>query len=171
MSMYLCILACRHLALSTNCIEKISSLSGLDNLRILSLGRNLIKKLENLDAVADTLEELWISYNQIGSLVSIHTRHTHIAFFIRRRACQQRLGCRGSWHVQAATGVVQLLAYRGQLARTHGSGHSCQTYRDQLVDMPAAAWPQGGQGGAGCNRCGTGGDVQGPARRHARTRK
>jgi dynein light chain 1 len=41
----------------------------MDSLRILSLGRNLIKKIENLDAVADTLEELWISYNQIQSLV------------------------------------------------------------------------------------------------------
>ncbi|GIL45615.1 hypothetical protein Vafri_2814 [Volvox africanus] len=62
--------ACKHLALSTNNIEKISSLSGMENLRILSLGRNLIKKIENLDAVADTLEELWISYNQIASLIS-----------------------------------------------------------------------------------------------------
>lgn len=63
--------ACKHLALSTNCIEKISSLSGMDNLKILSLGRNLIKKIENLDAVADTLEELWISYNQVASLNGI----------------------------------------------------------------------------------------------------
>ena len=59
----------RHLALSTNAIEKISSLSGMDNLKILSLGRNLIKKIENLDAVAETLEELWLSYNLISSLV------------------------------------------------------------------------------------------------------
>lgn len=63
--------ACKHLALSTNNIEKISSLSGMENLRTLSLGRNLIKKIENLDAVADTLEELWLSYNQIGSLAGI----------------------------------------------------------------------------------------------------
>ncbi len=41
----------------------------MENLRILSLGRNLIKKVENLEAVADTLEELWISYNSISSLV------------------------------------------------------------------------------------------------------
>ncbi len=108
----------RHLALSTNNIEKISSLSGMESLRILSLSRNLIKvqhavspaciccrpwhnrlaapgtaylawdyrfnahvcfsiarlldlqKIENLDAVADTLEELWISYNVIPGLVS-----------------------------------------------------------------------------------------------------
>ncbi|KAL2919937.1 hypothetical protein HK105_200003 [Polyrhizophydium stewartii] len=37
-------------------------------LRILSLGRNNIKKIEGLDAVADTLEELWVSYNQIEKL-------------------------------------------------------------------------------------------------------
>jgi hypothetical protein len=64
---------CRHLALSTNLIEKISSLSGMESLQILSLGRNAIKKIENLDAVAETLEELWISYNQITGLVSVCT--------------------------------------------------------------------------------------------------
>mmetsp|Transcript_38608 Transcript_38608/g.46720 ORF Transcript_38608/g.46720 Transcript_38608/m.46720 type:complete len:201 (-) Transcript_38608:530-1132(-) len=63
--------ACKHLSLSTNNIEKISSLSGMDNLTILSLGRNLIKKIENLDGVADTLEELWISYNHIDKLTNI----------------------------------------------------------------------------------------------------
>lgn len=60
----------RHLALSTNNIEKISSLSGMDNLRILSLGRNLLKKIENVEVVAETLDELWLSYNQIEKLVS-----------------------------------------------------------------------------------------------------
>jgi dynein light chain 1 len=49
-------------------IDKISNLNGLSNLRILSLGRNCIKKIEGLDAVADTLEELWISYNNIERL-------------------------------------------------------------------------------------------------------
>jgi dynein light chain 1 len=43
----------------------------MDNLTILSLGRNLIKKIENLDGVADTLEELWISYNLIDKLTNI----------------------------------------------------------------------------------------------------
>lgn len=38
------------------------------SLKILSLGRNSIKKIEGLEAVADTLEELWISYNQIEKL-------------------------------------------------------------------------------------------------------
>ncbi|KAI8905707.1 hypothetical protein PhCBS80983_g02603 [Powellomyces hirtus] len=62
---------CEQLALSTNQIEKISSLQGLPHLRILSLGRNSLKKIEGLDAVADTLEELWISYNGIERLNGI----------------------------------------------------------------------------------------------------
>ncbi|XP_074680352.1 dynein axonemal light chain 1 isoform X6 [Strix aluco] len=41
------------------------------NLRILSLGRNNIKNLNGLEAVADTLEELWISYNFIEKLRGI----------------------------------------------------------------------------------------------------
>ncbi|KAI8464416.1 MAG: tumor suppressor, Mitostatin-domain-containing protein [Monoraphidium minutum] len=63
--------ACRHLALSTNNIEKISSLAGMDSLKILSLGRNLIKKVENVEVVAETLEELWLSYNSIEKLSGV----------------------------------------------------------------------------------------------------
>ncbi|KAB1278295.1 Dynein light chain 1; axonemal [Camelus dromedarius] len=62
----------RKLSLSTNCIEKIANLNGLKNLRILSLGRNNIKNLNGLEAVGDTLEELWISYNFIEKLKGIH---------------------------------------------------------------------------------------------------
>lgn len=65
-----CLSSCRHLALSTNNIDKIGSLAGLGSLEILSLGRNCIKKLENLEGVAGTLQELWISYNSIEKLVS-----------------------------------------------------------------------------------------------------
>lgn len=61
----------RKLSLSTNCIEKITNLNGLKNLRILSLGRNNIKALTGLEAVGDTLEELWISYNLIEKLKGI----------------------------------------------------------------------------------------------------
>lgn len=35
------------------------------------MGRNNIKKLENLESVADTLTQLWISYNQIEKLSGI----------------------------------------------------------------------------------------------------
>lgn len=59
--------ACVHLGLSTNAIEKIGpSLKDLKNLKILSLGRNAIRKLEQLDI--PQLEQLWISYNKIDKL-------------------------------------------------------------------------------------------------------
>ncbi|XP_034036706.1 dynein light chain 1, axonemal isoform X1 [Thalassophryne amazonica] len=64
---------CERLALSTNCIEKITNLDGLKNLKILSLGRNNIKVLNGLETVAETLEELWISYNVIEKLKGIES--------------------------------------------------------------------------------------------------
>uniref|UniRef100_A0A3B4B932 Dynein axonemal light chain 1 n=1 Tax=Periophthalmus magnuspinnatus TaxID=409849 RepID=A0A3B4B932_9GOBI len=65
--------SCEKLSLSTNCIEKITNLNGLKNLKILSLGRNNIKVLSGLEAVGDTLEELWISYNLIEKLKGVHS--------------------------------------------------------------------------------------------------
>lgn len=59
---------CRQLSLSTNCIDRLISLGGMKKLRILSLARNQLKRLEKLEDVAETLEELWVSYNQIVSL-------------------------------------------------------------------------------------------------------
>jgi len=49
-------------------------------LKILSLGRNNIKKLENLDGIGQSLEQLWISYNPIDKLngvdkLKVKTRH------------------------------------------------------------------------------------------------
>lgn len=62
---------CERLALSTNSIDKIIPIS-LPKLKILSLGRNLIKAISSLEGVAGTLEELWLSYNQINSLDGIN---------------------------------------------------------------------------------------------------
>ena len=62
---------CKHLRMSSNAIGKIEGLAGCDALTILSLGRNNLKKIEGLNEVADTLEQLWISYNQIGSFSGI----------------------------------------------------------------------------------------------------
>lgn len=42
--------------------------TGMERLRLLSLSRNCLKRIERLEDVADTLEELWLSYNQISSL-------------------------------------------------------------------------------------------------------
>merc|ERR1712232_1135116 len=57
-----------HLSLSTNRIDKMISLPALKNLKILSLGRNLIKKIQGLEEIGATLKELWLSYNSISTL-------------------------------------------------------------------------------------------------------
>jgi len=49
-------------------IDRMINLTGMSELRILSLGRNNIKKIEKLEDVSGTLQQLWISYNQISSL-------------------------------------------------------------------------------------------------------
>ena len=62
---------CKQLRMSSNSIGKIEGLAGCDNLTILSLGRNMLKKIEGLNEVSDTLEQLWISYNQLASLAGV----------------------------------------------------------------------------------------------------
>ncbi|KAA0148357.1 hypothetical protein FNF27_03427 [Cafeteria roenbergensis] len=59
---------CERLSLSTNCIDKLLPFSGMTKLKILSLGRNLLKRVEKLDDLAGTLEQLWLSYNSISGL-------------------------------------------------------------------------------------------------------
>eukprot|EP00466_Bigelowiella_natans_P019919 jgi/Bigna1/52413/estExt_Genewise1Plus.C_80015 len=59
---------CEHLGLSTNNIGTIGNLKELRNLKTLSLSRNVIKALKNLDPLADTLEQLWLSYNLLEKL-------------------------------------------------------------------------------------------------------
>ena len=59
---------CEKLSLSTNMIDKMVALPGMTELKILSLGRNNLKKIEKLEDVSGSLEQLWLSYNQIASL-------------------------------------------------------------------------------------------------------
>lgn len=56
------------LSLSTNQIDRMPSFGGCAKLRLLSLGRNQIKKIEGLAEVGATLEQLWLSYNPIATL-------------------------------------------------------------------------------------------------------
>ena len=63
--------ACEKLSLSTNMITGIGNLQNLKCLKILSLGRNLIKNLAGIEAVGETLEQLWISYNKIEKLAPL----------------------------------------------------------------------------------------------------
>jgi dynein light chain 1, axonemal len=62
--------SCRHLSLSSNSIDRLS-VPALPNLRVLSVGRNMVRKLDGIDPVASTLEELWISYNLLEKLTGI----------------------------------------------------------------------------------------------------
>jgi len=59
---------CERLSLSTNCIDKLLPFSGMTKLKILSVGRNSLKRIEKLDDLAGTLLQLWASYNNISSL-------------------------------------------------------------------------------------------------------
>ncbi|KAK0074620.1 hypothetical protein PV326_012288, partial [Microctonus aethiopoides] len=63
---------CEKLSLSTNMIEKIAGVSSLKNLKILSVGRNVIKSLTGLESLGECLEELWISYNSIEKMKGIN---------------------------------------------------------------------------------------------------
>ena len=62
---------CEKLSLSTNLIVNIQNLQVLKNLKVLSLGRNLIKSLQGIEGAGETLEQLWLSYNQIDKLKPI----------------------------------------------------------------------------------------------------
>ena len=73
------LVSCEKLALSSNIIERMIALPKLKNIRILSIGRNKIKKIAGLDDIGQTLEQLWISYNELDKFdglskcVKLHT--------------------------------------------------------------------------------------------------
>jgi hypothetical protein len=49
----------------------ITGLKALKNLKILSIGRNCLKKFDGLEEVSESLEQLWVSYNLIEKLSGI----------------------------------------------------------------------------------------------------
>ena len=70
---------CEKLSLSTNSIIQIVPMQRLKNLKILSLARNNIKRIQNLEDVAATLEQLWLSYNlieRLDNLAPLQKLHT-----------------------------------------------------------------------------------------------
>lgn len=73
---------CQKLSLSSNMIEKISGIAGMKNLRILSLARNNLKTLNGIEALADTLEELWVSYNNIEKIKPLESMKAIKVFYI-----------------------------------------------------------------------------------------
>ena len=73
---------CEKLSLSTNAIIQIVPMQRLKNLKILSLARNNIKRIQNLEDVAATLEQLWLSYNQIERLDNLAPLQKLHTFYI-----------------------------------------------------------------------------------------
>lgn len=59
---------CKKLSLSSNSIDKMIPLSMLRSLEILTLSRNMIKKISGLEDIGGTLKQLWLSYNLIEKL-------------------------------------------------------------------------------------------------------
>ena len=68
---YHLLINCEKFSLSTNMISNISNLHAFKSLKILSLGRNMIKSLQGIEGAAETLEQLWISYNPVVRLMPI----------------------------------------------------------------------------------------------------
>ncbi|KAH8238985.1 hypothetical protein KR038_011536 [Drosophila bunnanda] len=73
---------CQKLSLSSNMIEKITGISGMKNLRVLSLARNNLKTLNGIEPLAETLEELWVSYNNIEKIKPLEAMKALKVFYI-----------------------------------------------------------------------------------------
>ena len=59
------------------------------NLKVLSLGRNQIKRIMGLDDIAKTLEELWLSYNLIDKLDGLSNLKVLVTFYIGNNRIKQ----------------------------------------------------------------------------------
>ena len=80
--------SCEKLSLSSNAITKMQLSKSLRSLKVLSMGRNNLQRLDaSLADVSGTLEELWISYNAVSKLdVGVASYDAHVV-------CM----CRGGW--------------------------------------------------------------------------
>jgi dynein light chain 1 len=60
---------CKKLSISTNNIEEIGFLP--PRVEILAIGRNMLKRLDKVDRAAATLQQLWMSYNNVKSFAPL----------------------------------------------------------------------------------------------------
>ena len=66
--------SCEKLSLSSNAITKMQLSKSLRSLKVLSMGRNNLQRLDaSLADVSGTLEELWISYNAVSKLDALRS--------------------------------------------------------------------------------------------------
>ena len=98
----------------------------MQKLQILSLGRNQIKKIEKLEDLAKTLEELWLSYNMITTLDGLASLSklrvlylgnnrikdwSELEKLVRHTACPRVVGHEGA--------ALNTLPWSAQPARVH----------------------------------------------------
>ena len=154
--------ACEHLSLSTNVIDKMASLGGMPNLRVLSVGRNGIKKIDKvagrrgvkttsattarrgthrspplhkLEDVSGTLEELWISYNKIKVKQGVGVGGG--------RETQERAGTDGRGHVVTACVILGVVVAWAGVQRPPCVCSRCYTLvRRRYITLPLPLPPQ-----------------------------
>lgn len=108
----------------------------MKKLRILSLGRNNLKRIEKLEEVADTLEELWASYNQIATLDGVVPLTNLTTLYLSNNKIKdwEELAKLVRWAAPCARGVrgapltaAPLFAPRRAPCRTSGTSYSWVT--------------------------------------------
>ncbi len=139
--------ACERLALSTNQIDRMTSLAGMDALKILTLSRNMLKKIERLEDVAGTLEELWLSYNMISSLDGLAACAALQVLYIG----QNRIADWAEVDKLAALPLLRDLLLAGNPIEAAAPDNA--TYRAMIIKrVPQVQCVCGGGGGGGAAR-------------------
>ena len=114
-------------------------------MEILSLARNQLKKIENLDAVAGTLKQLWLSYNNIIGLAGVEKLHNlEVLYFANNKVNDVKELDR----LQMLPKFVELV-FHGNSWHTKylSEGHDEKEYRVEIIKRCAAsprARPTGG---------------------------
>lgn len=112
-------------------IDKISGLSAsMRNLKILSLGRNYIKTVAGLEAVADTLQELWLSYNVIEKLKGIQMLRRLRILCLSNNLVKEWVEFN---RLQELPGLESLVFVGNPLMESIGGGDSEQTWRSEAT--------------------------------------
>ena len=134
---------CERLSLSTNQIDRMAPFTGMEKLRLLSLSRNALKKIERLEDVSETLEELWLSYNLISTLDGLGSCQKLQVIYLVRRALLRGGSARArkretGGERESATGSARGSAGRARwTAAGVARGRECPAHRRPRTCPPA----------------------------------
>ncbi|KAJ9472114.1 Dynein light chain 1 [Diplonema papillatum] len=122
---------CTRLALSSNAIDRISpGLSGIPDLTVLSLSRNKIRKLENLDL--PKLRQLWLSYNFIEKLSGLERLRELTTLYLGNN-CIESWGEIEKLEANPNLSDILLVNNRVHTDIDKGSEETRHEYRQQLL--------------------------------------